>query len=259
MSSAFDQLQTLEISQTALFLDFDGTLAPIVDRPELVQIAPRVLELVGQLHDRLDGALAIISGREIAVLDQFLSPYKFPASGVHGLEWRVSNSGILRRPIAETSLASVLQNLERMAAQHSGILVERKLGSIALHYRARPDLRDACRLTVEKAVGGRDDLVTIDGKMVIEVKGHSGDKGMAIQTIMLKPPFRDKTPVFIGDDKTDEIGFGIVNALGGISIKVGTGETCATNLLNDTDDVAAWLRALTERRHLKTMRGSVTG
>lgn len=259
MSSAFDQLQALEISQTALFLDFDGTLAPIVNRPELVQIAPRVLELLEHLHDRLGGALAIISGREITVLDQFLSPYQFPASGVHGLEWRVSNSGILRRPIAETSLASALQDLERMAAQHSGILVERKLGSIALHYRARPDLRDACRRAVEKAIEGRDDLVTIDGKMVIEVKGHSGNKGMAIQTIMLEPPFRNKTPVFIGDDKTDEAGFAIVNARDGISIKVGTGDTCATYLLSDTDDVAAWLEALIERCDLKTHKGSAAG
>lgn len=258
MSSAFLRLETIELSRTALFLDFDGTLTPIVDRPDQVRPDRDLIATLDDLFQRLDGALAIVSGREISALDQFLAPYEFPASGVHGLEWRFANTEIQRRSVSEVSVAAITQDLEAFAATHSGLLLERKLGSVALHYRARPDLQEACRSAVTKALQGRDGLIAVEGKMVIEVKGHGGSKGTAVATFMSERPFIGRIPIFIGDDVTDEAGFAAVHALDGISIKVGVGETCAQARLDSPADVASWLRALVEGHTAEHAEGNAT-
>ena len=69
---------------TALFLDFDGTLADLAPRPDLVQVEPELVGTLRALHTCLDGALAIVSGRPVDELDYFLQPLRLPAAGVHG-------------------------------------------------------------------------------------------------------------------------------------------------------------------------------
>ncbi|MEP0452212.1 MAG: trehalose-phosphatase, partial [Roseibium sp.] len=69
----------------ALFLDFDGTLTELAPRPEEVQVASDVVSSLQQLQTRLDGAVAVISGRPIAQIDDFLAPLHLPAAGLHGL------------------------------------------------------------------------------------------------------------------------------------------------------------------------------
>ena len=76
------------LPKPALFLDFDGTLVDIVQRPDLTSIDPSLLALVGRLHERLDGALAIVSGRPIPDLDRLLQPLVLPAAGIHGVQLR---------------------------------------------------------------------------------------------------------------------------------------------------------------------------
>ncbi len=81
---------------TALFLDFDGTLADLAPRPDLVQVEPELVGTLRALHTQLGGAVALISGRPIAELDHFLHPLRLPAAGVHGAELRDAGGYRLR-------------------------------------------------------------------------------------------------------------------------------------------------------------------
>src|SRR4051794_32375072 len=75
----------------ALFLDFDGTLVEIASRPDAVEVADDLPDLLARLRDRLGGAFAIVSGRPISVLDAYLTPHRFDAAGLHGAEQRIRN------------------------------------------------------------------------------------------------------------------------------------------------------------------------
>ncbi len=77
--------------------------------------------------------------------------------------------------------------------------------------------------------------------MVVELKPSGRDKGSAIEEFMREPPFAGRTPVFLGDDQTDEYGFGVVNRLGGQSVKVGPGSSGARWRIVDALAVRAWL------------------
>lgn len=76
----------------ALFLDFDGTLTEIAPRPDAVQVEPGLVEDLERLRARLDGALAIVTGRPVTVIDGFLTPSRLDAAGLHGVERRVGGA-----------------------------------------------------------------------------------------------------------------------------------------------------------------------
>ena len=241
MQSGFQALKQLSVTSAALFLDFDGTLADLADQPENVRLDPVDLEELARVFHILDGALAIITGRDIATLDQFLAPYTFPVSGVHGFETRTHDGQIQRLSTNGEALAHLEQALLPYVGKHDGLLLERKPASLALHYRQRPDLGPGCEQAVTDALRGDSRLHLMQGKMVIEVKAHAGDKGQAISSFLDSAPFRGRTPVFIGDDVTDESAFAVVNAGSGISIKVGPGETEARYRLANPGEVHEWL------------------
>lgn len=241
MPPGFQALSRLSVATTALFLDFDGTLARLVDRPENVRVDGHALASLARCYEALDGALAIVTGRDLASMDAFLAPHVFPASGVHGFEMRSGDGDIHRLPADLDALEQVRTTLAALAKRHDGLLLETKPGSIALHYRQRPDLGAACERWVRGALADAPDLRLMRGKMVVEVKAHAGDKGQAIAAFMEHPPFRGRTPVFIGDDVTDEAAFRETNARGGVSIKVGNGDSVAGYRLADPGEVHDWL------------------
>lgn len=247
MQSGFKALECLSGSTTALFLDFDGTLANIVAQPDGVSIEPPVLESLSRLYQRLGGALAIVTGRDIATLDRLFSPHIFPASGVHGFEMRLSD-GRVRRLTADRQALEGLDSILTLFVQaHDGLLLERKPASIALHYRQRPDLAETCRQFAKTTVDKASSLHVLDGKMVIEIKAHGGNKGKAITAFLETCPFHLRKPVFIGDDVTDEAAFEVANACDGFSIKVGDGDTKAGYRLQDSPHVGLWLKALADQ------------
>ena len=247
MLSGFQTIDSLSATTSALFLDFDGTLADIASHPERASINPISLNNLARIHDKLEGALAIVTGRDIATLDRFLAPHVFPVSGVHGFEQRSADGAIRTLQADGIALARVEKTLALFVESHDGLLLERKPGSVAVHYRQRPDLAESSRLVVESAIGEGRELRALHGKMVIEIKAHEGNKGSAITAFLKAAPFRFRKPVFIGDDVTDEAGFEVVNARHGFSIKVGEGETRAAYHLKDALEVGAWLGALADK------------
>ena len=112
---------------------------------------------------------------------------------------------------------------------------------VALHYRLVPYLESLCHDTLVQAMREVDGVELLRGKCVFEVKPRGVHKGQAIIDFMTQPPFEGRTPVFVGDDVTDEAGFAAVQALGGWGIKVGEGPTMAQHRCMTSAALRGWL------------------
>jgi trehalose 6-phosphate phosphatase len=234
----------------ALFLDFDGTMVDIAPQPHAVHVPQPLLEVLRQLRERLDGAVAVISGRPIAQLDDFLAPLYLAVAGVHGAERR-SASGALA--LLDTHpLDRVEEAARALVAKDPRLLLESKRGSLALHYRLAPEMEDTVLRAMEKAVAASPGVSLLRGKMVAEAKPGGASKGRAIEEFMREPPFAGRTPVFIGDDVTDEVGFSTVQRLGGVGIKVGQGPTAAWRRVSDPTTLRRDLEAALAARLKRT-------
>lgn len=225
---------------SALFLDFDGTLVDIAAQPDAVLVDPGLPGLLLKLSGLLGGALALVSGRPLADIDRHMGlDAPLPAAGVHGAERRGAD-GFVRR-IAVGTLEEPAALLDALAARHPGLLVERKPGAIALHYRQAPDLEDLCLETVNAAMQSLDGMVLMRGKKVIELKPRRASKALAVRSFLDEAPFRHRRPWFFGDDVTDEGAFELVQSLGGVAVKIGEGETLATHHLPGPASLRDWL------------------
>lgn len=231
-------------ARSALFLDFDGTLADLAERPEAVTVAPGLVELLDALRGQLGGALAVVSGRPIEQIDHHLSPLQLPAAGVHGSERRGAD-GQLVRGVTRLVDDATVDSLQALADEHPGLLLEKKPGALALHYRLAPEHEALC-VAAMRAVATRPGLTLLHGKCVLELKSAEVGKGYAIEAFLREPPFEGRTPVFAGDDTTDEAGFAAVQARGGIGIKVGEGGSIALQRLASPGALREWLRLVHE-------------
>lgn len=236
---------TVDWGQHALFLDFDGTLTPIVARPELVALAPTTRGLIATLVRATSGAVAIISGRSLADLATHTGDLGVTLSGSHGLELRQPGQEITLHGQFSDALSAAARALSPVAEAHN-LLLEHKPGAVALHYRARPDCGDIVRRAVEDTA--RDlGLRHMHGNLVSEAAPRGIDKGTALAGIMAQPPFAGRRPVMIGDDTTDEDGFASAQNMGGFGLRIGGTDTCARYRVADMDSALAWLdRSLRE-------------
>ena len=228
-------------ADAALFLDFDGTLVALAETPEAIEVPPALVALLTDLHALLGGALAIVSGRQIDSIDRFLAPLRLPAAGEHGVQRRDATGAMHERHTPD--LHAVLAEVNELAGQHAGLLVERKHAAIALHYRLAPDLQEVCREAMSRIVAGEPEMELLHGKFVFEIKPAGVNKGTAIDAFMREAPFAGRRPVFAGDDTTDETAFAVVQPRGGVAIKVGTGATMALHALESPLAVYEWLAA----------------
>jgi len=236
----------------ALFLDFDGTLVDLADRPEAVRVPAQLVDTLGALHGYLDGALAVISGRPIDQLDAFLAPLRLPVAGVHGTERR---DAMGRTSLHATHpMEGVQAAAELLAREHTALRVELKRGSVALHYRQAPELELLCLDTMRSAVEDSPGLTLLRGKMVVEAKPGGTSKGVAIDAFMHEPPFTGRQPVFMGDDITDEVGFSVVQARGGMGVKIGAGPSVAWHRL---ESPGALRRELAAAAAAKSHKGAL--
>ncbi len=224
---------------TALFLDFDGTLVALASQPELVEVPPGLASTLAALYTQLNGALAVVSGRQLFDLDGFLAPLQLPAAGEHGAQRRATDGRLVSVPPAD--LQHVLQAAEGLLQLHPGLKLERKNLALSLHYRHAPELESLCLQVMRDAVERSAGLDLMQGKYVIDLKPSGVSKGTAIAAFMSEAPFAGRIPLFAGDDVTDESGFEQVRRMGGNTIKVGPGPTLAQFRCASVAQLADWL------------------
>lgn len=235
----------LPVTENALFLDFDGTLIPYAHGDLAAPVIdPGLLALLETLVDRSAAATALVSGRGIGELDGLLTPVRFAASGTHGAEYRL-------RPGGEIRLAHPVEGLDRLtalaeawSAATPGTFVEQKPLTVVLHFHGLPAVKAPAQAFADEVLAGFPGLAPQVGRGLIEFKPKGADKGQGIARLMAEAPFRGRRPVFLGDDLADEAGFAAVNAAGGVSVKVGPGETVASYRLDDSHSVRRYLEAL---------------
>lgn len=231
----------------SLFLDFDGTLVQLAERPEAIEVGPGLAPLLERVRDRLEGRLVLISGRTIADLDRHLGTARLAVSGSHGMERRLPD-GLHEEMLSPADVSAIEAAIDAERAAFPEILVESKRFGVALHYRQCPEA-EADILALAERLAGRFDLATKRGKMVVEMMPKGFDKGSAVEAIMTMDEFAGTVPVFIGDDITDEDGFRVVEAMGGVGILVGEREdTEASRRLPDVEAVHDWLAAVAGAR-----------
>lgn len=244
-----------ESAHLVVLLDFDGTLAPIVERPELAGMPPATRAAVESLR-RLPGVeLAVVSGRELADVRDRAGLEGMLYAGNHGME--IDGPGVRRTheeaAAARPQLEEVVSRLGPELTEITGALLEDKGLTLTVHYR-RVDEADAARLRelVRAAVRPLPELRITEGKKVLEVRPRvEWDKGRAVEFLLdhFAPPAG--TPVlYLGDDRTDEDAFRAVRVWqggGGDGVIVadpvprGTAATC---FVNDPREVPALLETL---------------
>lgn len=223
----------------ALFLDFDGTLVAIAARPDAIEVPEGLGTRLGRLAGRLDGRVALVSGRSLEDIESHLVHLSVARAGSHGADRRWPDGSALGA--APRGLdAGTIAEVEAYAEAHQ-LVFETKSHGCALHYRAHPEAGESTEAFM-RTIAARDGLAVKTGKCVVELVHQGADKGGAVNAFMAQPPFADARPVFVGDDVTDEDGFTACSKLGGLGILVGDQrETHARFRLSDIDAVHNWL------------------
>lgn len=231
--------------KTALFLDIDGTLLEHASHPEGVTVDEPLRRLLRDAFFRLEGALALVTGRSIAMADRLFLPLELPIAGIYGLEMRMRPGDPVDAALEPKALSRVAERLTGRFASVDGVYFERKGPVVAIHIRAAPHMLEEIMEAAREALpelGGEYRIVA--GNAGLELVPVSGVKASAIGRFMSSAPFVGRRPVFIGDDVSDESGFTYVNALGGLSIRVKPdGPTAAQAFLPDVPAVKEWIRA----------------
>lgn len=238
----FRDLDAAPLDRTALFLDLDGTVLPFRPDPASMVADSRVKGLLYTLEVVMEGRLAVVSGRAIGDVDRVLDTCIECVAGNHGRERRTrwgQHEAIEPHP----ELPMVQKLISAFAERWPGLAAELKPFSIALHYRGAPGAEQSVR-DLARALADATGMDCQGGEKVVELLTPGPDKGDAVRALMTQPPFRGATPIFIGDDLTDEAAFKAVSALGGFGVCVGPRwRRYATARLDGPDDVLGWLAA----------------
>lgn len=242
----------LSFLSCALFLDIDGTLLDIAPSPDAVQAPAKLGEILQTVSQKLNGALALVTGRRIDFVDELFPVHRFSVAGLHGAERR-NHSGDVRRVEPDANFIKAQTYLREMAEKTPGVLFEDKYAAAALHFRNAPTMHSEVERYIKVAASIAGIGWTVQrGKMVVELRPVGHDKGAALRQFMTEPVFKCRTPLVFGDDLTDEPMFRAARDLGGFAIRVGDDlrQSSATALLPTPSDLRSWLEKLaaTERK-----------
>lgn len=239
-----------------LLIDYDGTLTPIVKKPELANLSLQMKECLQELAGNPHLTLGIISGRTMEDLQERVGLNGIIYVGNHGLE--IEGPGITYvNPVARETkpfLHSLCQDISKELAGIKGAIIEDKGLTLSLHYRLVDEAqvgelnRIFCEIAKSFAAPGR--IKVGEGRMVYEVKpAVDWDKGKAIALIAQNLSWKgEPLTIFLGDDVTDYDGFRMVDKSGGISIYVGEedAESVAQYLLCSPKETYQFLSMLRE-------------
>jgi trehalose 6-phosphate phosphatase len=241
-------LDPRDLSHLALLLDVDGTLLDIAPTPQQVQVPASLASTLARVRERVGGALALVSGRPIAELDAFFAPLRLPAIGGHGAEMRPVAAGTILNGRTPPLDPVFKQRLKDVAAAHSGVVIEDKGYSLALHYRMVPKQGLGLVHDVRRAFEAWADpsFELLGGKAVLEIKFAGFNKGTAVRDLMTYPPFSGRAPIFVGDDRTDEDAFAVMPDFNGQAMSVGRKFPGIDDYFNAPADVRRWLERLSE-------------
>ena len=233
------------VPQLAIFTDFDGTLVEIAETPDAVEVPESLADQLQRAAQELDSAFAVLTGREIADIDRYLAPLHLPVAGAHGTQRRRAD-GVVETvdPAAIIGAEEIAHAVSPLVMAHPGLLMETKEGAVAVHFRQAPELETAVRIAMEEAVHSVTDFTLVPGKLVLEARPRASSKGQALRAFMREEPFLGRTPIFIGDDTTDEDAFVAAQDLGGVGIKLGEGDTAARMRIANVASVHALIRGL---------------
>jgi trehalose 6-phosphate phosphatase len=227
----------------ALLLDVDGTILDLAPTPQEVRVPSSLRQAMNRLSERTGGALALVSGRPLSDLDRLFAPLQLPAVGGHGAEFRpIAGSSLdIRRTVPLD--ATLKRKFAAIAESGPGILIEDKGYSVALHYRLAPELGDvvneaAARVCLENPSVS---VELLRGKSVLEIKQAGFSKATGVRELMRYPPFRDRHPIFIGDDVTDESVFEIIGDFHGLAFSVGRMVSGIDGYFENPEAVRGWL------------------
>ena len=226
-----------------LFLDVDGTLLELAETPTAVVVDCELKELLARLARTLDGAVALVSGRSIDVVDRLFAPLRLPAAGLHGLERRTASGERRSAQGIDARLDGARASLAAFVRAHPGTLLEDKGCALAVHFRTAPRFAELARRAVDEAARSVPGHHVQEGKMVLEIKPGGITKATAVEAFMCEPPFQGRRPVFVGDDLTDHDGLRSVERMGGISIAVGDRIEGQWHL-EDPAEVRRWLASI---------------
>lgn len=252
--SALDHVQEIAGAPhcaLAVFLDYDGTLSPIVNRPEQAVLSDSMRTVLGALVTKLP--VAILSGRDLENVRQrvgidaivYGGSHGFDIAGPHGLHRQMATEFLPELGMAEKAFHHALDGIP-------GALVERKHFSIAAHYR-NVNERDVPALTkaVEAVAARHPELRRIDGKKVYELLPNVGwDKGKAVLWLLrtLGLEGANVRPIYVGDDSTDEDAFRVLEQRGvGIIVTEHPRQSAARYMLKNSSEVELFLRSLIAR------------
>ncbi len=235
-----------DLDTCALLLDIDGTLLELAPTPRDVVVPPKLAYTLQSLHERTSGALALVSGRSLTDIDVIFAPLQFPAVGGHGAEMRLNTDTEAVASRAPPMDNDLKKRFTAIAALSPGIILEDKGYSVALHYRLAPQFER----TIYEAVSAiRADLPqapfeVLPGKSVCEIKPIGFTKATGVRELMTHAPFAGRSPLFIGDDVTDESVFAIMPSFNGVSFSVGRHAHGVNGRFDAPKDVRAWLAHL---------------
>lgn len=234
----------------AIFLDYDGTLTPIAERPELAVLSDEMRGTLKSLAAHF--TVAIISGRDLSNVKQLVGVEDVFYAGSHGFRIKgpdafhmESEHGTEYRPLMERAE----RTLRTEVAAIPGVIIEPKYLSIAVHYRlvAAGDV-PAVEAAVDRVVGAHPGLRKSEGKKVFDLQPDiDWDKGKAVLWLLeaLGLDRSHKVPIYVGDDLTDEDAFHALGERGiGIVVKGGNRPTAARYALEDPDELRRFLEAL---------------
>jgi trehalose 6-phosphate phosphatase len=257
LASAGDLEKRLEGKAPAVFLDYDGTLTPIVDRPEDAVISDSMRKAVEDLAERCP--VCVVSGRDRKVVQDLMGLDNLIVAGSHGFDiWSPDEGKIEREEDSDFDelLDEVKARVGEEAEPIEGASVEPKAASVAVHYRlVSEDEQHRVKEVVDRILEEHPyDLKMTPGKMVYEIQPNiDWDKGKAVLYLLriLELDGDDVVPIYVGDDVTDEDAFGAISDVG-IGIFVGEADdpegagrtTAADYVLGTVQDVEQFLDGL---------------